>query len=132
MKQTSWDEFFTHSEDSTHPLESDEKFGFFLEVDFSYPPELHHEHGDFPLAPSNITITGSNLSEESRRLLDLAGRDPTTYRSSKLMNPLTSRESYIIHHKVADLYSELGLNIHRVRRAVKFVEKPFLKKWVDL
>jgi len=35
----------------------------FLEVNLSYPPELHEAHSDWPLAPEHITVTPQILSE---------------------------------------------------------------------
>ena len=34
----------------------DASIGYFVEVDLSYPPSLHDEHRDFPLAPTKDVV----------------------------------------------------------------------------
>ena len=36
--------------------------GYFLEVDFEYPKELHELHNDFTLAPQKLTVSNDMLS----------------------------------------------------------------------
>ncbi|CAG2246902.1 unnamed protein product [Mytilus edulis] len=43
--------------------------GYILEVDLEYPPALHDEHSDFPLAPERQTIRTEDLSPYSHSFL---------------------------------------------------------------
>ena len=36
--------------------------GFFLEVDFEYPDELHELHSDYPLTPEKFSASSDMLS----------------------------------------------------------------------
>ena len=47
--------------------------GFILEVDLAYPPELHKDHNDYPLAPEKLTITKDQMSPYQQKLIDELG-----------------------------------------------------------
>ena len=44
--------------------------GYFLEVDFEYPEELHELHNDFPLAPEQIAVSSDMLSKYCKDIAD--------------------------------------------------------------
>ena len=44
--------------------------GYFVEVDFEYPDELHELHNDFPLAPEKIVVSNDMLSKYCRKIVD--------------------------------------------------------------
>ena len=64
------DEFEWHEDKCWNSLEHKFKctngYGYILEVDLEYPDSLHDEHNDFPLAPENITIPESFLSDYNK------------------------------------------------------------------
>ena len=43
--------------------------GYFLEVDFEYPDELHAVHNDFPLTPEIFAVSSDILSKYCKKLL---------------------------------------------------------------
>ena len=47
--------------------------GLILEVDLEYPPELHHLHNDYPLAPEKMVVREEMLSDYSREILGREG-----------------------------------------------------------
>ena len=47
--------------------------GFILEVDLAYPPALHADHNDYPLAPEKLTITKDQMSPYQQKLIDELG-----------------------------------------------------------
>ncbi|KAE8739247.1 hypothetical protein FOCC_FOCC015263, partial [Frankliniella occidentalis] len=55
-------------------MKEDDEYGYYWEVDASYPPHLHERHRDFPLAPEKLHITEDMLSPAQKRLLAVAGR----------------------------------------------------------
>jgi len=50
-------------------IDTEEEFGYILEVDLHYPKRLHDKHSNFPLAPENVEVSFENLSPISQRLL---------------------------------------------------------------
>ena len=44
--------------------------GYFLEVDFEYPDELHELHNDFQLAPEKIAVSSDMLSKYCKKIAD--------------------------------------------------------------
>ena len=81
-----------------------------LEVDWEYPEELHDLHNEYPLAAEKVKV-GS---------------------VEKLIPTLRNKQNYIIHHKNLKQCEELGLKIKKIHKGVKFKEKPFMKKYIDL
>ncbi len=81
-----------------------------LEVDLEYPEHLHELHNDYPLAPQNLQV--GNVM--------------------KLIPNLYDKEKYVIHHENLKQYEELGLNIKKIHRGIKFEEEPWLKKYIDI
>ena len=43
--------------------------GYFLEVDFEYPDELHELDNDYPLAPEKFALSSDMLSKYCKKLL---------------------------------------------------------------
>jgi len=73
--------------------------GYFLEVDLSYPPELHDAHSDLPLAPEHITVTPQMLSEYN-------SADDTFRGQTCLIPNLRDKSRYILHIRNIKLYME--------------------------
>ena len=44
--------------------------GYFLEVDFQYPDELHELHNDYPLAPEKLSVSSDMLSKYCKKIAD--------------------------------------------------------------
>ena len=84
--------------------------GYILEVDFSYPEDLHDNHNDLPLAPENIKIGDVH----------------------KLVPHLGKREKYVIHNSNLKLYEKLGLKLEKIHRILEFDESPWMKPYIDL
>ena len=102
---------------SESELQNWEKFveeegkGCILEVDLIYPEELHEFHNDFPLAPEKMILEK---------------------KVEKLTQNLRDKTAMVLHGKNLALYLSLGMKLKKVRRGLKFAEKDFMKKYIEL
>lgn len=80
-----------------------------LEVDLKYPDHLYDLQNDYPLAPERVMVN----------------------RVGKLIPNLNNKEKYVVHHKNLKLYETLGLRIAKIHRGITFVEKPWLKSYIE-
>ena len=82
--------------------------GYILEVDVSYPKDLHDSHNDLPFMCERMEINGVE----------------------KLVPNLRDKKSYVIHIQALNqaLQHGLRLGIHRV---IEFDQSPWLKTYID-
>jgi hypothetical protein len=112
-------------------VDTEDDFGYILEVDLEYPDNLHVLHDNFPLAPENIHINFNNLSPYAKKSL-LACTNTKKYDDVKLSATFFTRQNYIVHFKNLKLYLELGMKLLHVHKAVKFFQKDFISPFIDL
>ena len=99
--------------------------GYIIEVDLEYPSELHDEHNDFPLAPENLTIDKSMISEYSN--------DPGTVNekhTTKLVGSLLKKENYVCDYRILMYYVSKGMKVTKVHRVIEFREKDWMGNYI--
>ena len=116
-----------------YSIDTDQDFGYILEVDLLYPDKLHDYHNDFPLAPCKRKISNEDLGMYQKQLLEQMKflgykRIPV----EKLLTTLESKSNYIVHFKNLKLYLQLGLELINVHRALKFKQSNYLKDYINL
>ena len=87
----------------------DGEWGAFVEVDLEYPPELHDEHNDFPLAAERIK--GDDGQE-------------------KLIPNFNTHYNYVCHYRLLQYYVKKGLKVTKVHRTLTFKQKPFMNDYI--
>lgn len=85
--------------------------GYTLDVDLSYPKELHDCHNDYPLAPERFKPQGSTCE--------------------KLCGTFYDKKNYIIDIRNLKLYLSLGMKIIKINRGIEFKQTNWLKPWID-
>ncbi|CAH0404376.1 unnamed protein product [Chilo suppressalis] len=89
----------------------DSDVGYILEVDLTYPKELHDMHSDLPFCAEKKIVPLSN--------------------TEFLTTNLTSKQNYVIHYSYLKLCMEHGLKIHKIKRVLKFKQKAWIKPYID-
>ena len=105
--------------------------GYILEVDITYPEELHDIHADFPLAPTKEKIPRSWLSAYQNNMLDHMGVKGMG-KTRKLVQTLFAKQNYTVHYITLKLYVELGMKVEKIHRVLQFHQEKWLKPYVDL
>lgn len=116
-------EILATPKDATH--------GYILEVDLVYPHELHEEHKDFPLAPSKEVIDVCLLSTFQKGLLRTMGTKHNS-KNAKLVQTLYNKPKYTVHYETLKLYVELGLQVTKVHRVLKFAQSRWMAPYIEL
>ena len=81
-----------------------------LEVDLTYPEELHDLHNDYPLCPERVECD---------------------HGVKKLIPNLRHKNNYVIHYKNLMQCLRLGMKLKKIHRGIKFTEAAFLKPYID-
>ena len=83
--------------------------GYILEVDVSYPRELHSSHNDLPFMCERMETNGVE----------------------KLVPNLRDKKNYIIHIQALNQALQHGLRLDRIHQAIEFDQSPWLKTYID-
>ena len=83
--------------------------GYILEVDISYPKELHNPRNDLPFMCERMEIN----------------------EVEKLVPNLKDKKNYVIHIQALNQALQHGLILDRIHRAIEFDQSPWLKTYID-
>lgn len=86
-------------------------YGFFLDVDVSYPKELFDAHSDFPYLPVKRKTPGSKVE--------------------KLLLDFLDRKNYVVHLTNLKQAIKAGLKLERINRVLKFKQSDWLAKYIN-
>ena len=95
---------------------------------------MQQVHDQFPLAPYTDTVSFKHLSPYNRRLLKYhCPRDYKNkrYNSRKLLSTFYDRKKYVVHLENLQYYLRKGLKLTKIRRAVKYKQRAFLKEFIE-
>ena len=94
---------------------------------------FYQRDDQFPLAPYNGLVKFKNLSPFNKKLLKIQNhRDyrRKKYNSKKLLATFYPRRKYVVLLDNLQYYLRKGLKLVKIRRAVKFTQKDFLKDFI--
>ena len=75
-----------------------------------YPEELHDARNDYPLAPESVKVGTVH----------------------KLIPNLNNKTKYVVHCENLKMYERMGIKVTKIHRGIKFIQRPWLKKYIDL
>ena len=88
---------------------SDWGYGYLLEVDVEYPPELHDHHNDLPFMCEKISVNGVE----------------------KLVPNLYDKEKYVIHVRALKQALDHGLVLKKIHKTIQFKQSAWMKEYID-
>jgi hypothetical protein len=97
------------------------KFVFFFEVDLEIPREFHDRLQQLPPAAEHM-IPPPQLYGEQQNV-------PNTCK--KLVTSLLPKKNYFVHCRLLKFYMTLGVRVTRIHRAVKCLQAPIFKDYID-
>ena len=103
--------------------------GYVLEVDLDYPQELHDIHNDYSLAPEKINIPREWLSDYCLKIANV--HNITTGTVKKLVPNLMNKNNCVIHYRNQQQCLELGMELKKIHRILKFKESDWIKPYID-
>ena len=103
--------------------------GYFLEVDFEYPDELHELHSNYPVAPKKLAVSSDMLSKYCKQIADKY--EIKVGNVKKLIPNLVNKTKYVLHYKNLQLYLSLGMKLTKIHRVLKFKHSDWMKKYID-
>ena len=107
---------------------ADADHGFILEVDLAYPPALHADHNDYPLAPEKMTVSKDQMSPYQKMLID--GLGVSFISCEKLVPNLMNKSRYVVHYRNLQLYLSLGLKLTKVHKVLQFKQSPWMAPYI--
>ena len=108
---------------------ADSSTGFILEVDLAYPPALHADHNDYPLAPEKMTVSKDQMSPYQKMLID--GLGVSSISCEKLVPNLMNKSRYVVHYRNLQLYLKLGMKLEKVHKVLEFQQSPWMQPYIQ-
>jgi hypothetical protein len=103
--------------------------GYIVQVDLDYPPDIHTDTCEFPLAPVHDTINPDELSDVQKQLAE--DLDVQVGKTHKLLLTCKPREKYIVHYRLLKFFVQMGMKITKIHRAISFTQSPFLAPYIE-
>jgi hypothetical protein len=113
---------------TTLPDDGDQ--GAILEVDVSYPDELHDLHNDLPLLPERVRVNAKDKSAYTTYLEEMLSIK--CGKTDKLIPHLGKRTKYVLHYRNLKQALSLGLKLEKVHRIIFFDQYAWMKPYIDL
>ena len=110
-------------------VRADSDIGHILEVDLTYPKELHDFHNEYPYCCEHTTLTDEVLSPYAKHIAEK--HELTFGKSSKLISSFTDKKRYVIHEINLKQAVDAGLKLTKIHRVVEFNQKPWMKDFID-
>ena len=86
----------------------------------------HDIFNDYPLAPEKIHVTQDMLSPFQQQHF------PTNKGTEKLVPHLGRLEKYVVHYRNLKLYLQLGFQVTKIHRVIRFRQGAWLKSFMEL
>ena len=111
-------------------IAEDFPWGYFVECDLEYPPELHGQT-DYPLAPELVNSEVEMLSETKLAISGHYNRTRTR-QNVKLVPNLMKKTRYTCHYRLVMFYLDHGMRLIKVHRIIQFRQSPWVLPYIAM
>ena len=84
--------------------------GYFIKANIEYPKEFHNKHSDLPFLPERMKVN----------------------KCKKLVCNLYDKKDYVDHKRLLKQALNHGLKIKKIHKALKFIQRAWLKEYIDM
>lgn len=105
--------------------------GHILQVDVSYPQELHAYFRDLPPLPHHKFPDRNQWSSHQKRLAEITGQIRISGKTKKLIADLEPKRDYVVHIELLRICIKLGVKVDKIHRIVEFDESPWASSYID-
>lgn len=112
-----------------------QKYGYIVNCDLIFPPELHDKFDDFPLAPTHEVMTYDKLSpysQETQKVLIGSEKKARKYGQQKLVSDVSRKNNYVVHYLNLGFYLRQGVQLGNIHSVIRFEQKDFLKDYINI
>ena len=110
-------------------VRADSETGHILEVDLTYPKELHDFHNEYPYCCEHTLVENDMISPYATYIAEKHGL--VGGKNSKLISSLTDKKRYGIHEMNLKQAVDAGLVLTKIHRVIEFKQKPRMKDFID-
>ena len=110
-------------------VKPDSEIGHILEVDLTYPNELHDFHNEYPYCCDHVTLKDDMLSPYAKLIAEKHGL--ASGKSSKLVSSLNDKTKYVIHEVNLKQAVDAGLKLTKIHRIIRFNQKPWMREFIE-
>lgn len=114
----------------SHSSATFQRYGYVLEVDVSFPRELHDYFKDFPPLPEHWIPDIDMWTVYQRDLARKTGQNCKRL-TKKLINHLGPRKHYVVHIELLKVCLKIGVQLDKIHRILKFEQSAWTKPYID-
>ena len=101
--------------------------GFTVEVDLSFPPDIHDKLKGLTPVPYKRTVQFDELSPEQQEMFKNLNLGDTAMATPRLVTDLYPKKNYVVHYRVLKLYLDLGVKLDKVHKGIMYNQSDVLK-----
>ena len=104
----------------------DSDFGYFIEVDLTYPDNMKQKTKNFPFAPENKKINPDTFNDYMKKI------KPDNYTpTKKLICDWSDKKNYLVHYRMLKFYIRHGMVVDKVHVVISFKQSKWLEKYIN-
>ena len=109
----------------------EQDIGYHLEVDLSFPEDIHDKLKGLTPVPYQRKVQWHELSPFQQEMALALGVTNTSLSTSRLITDLYPRKNYVVHYCVLQFYLSLGIKLDCIHRGVSYRQAPTIRPYIE-